>query len=260
MKKITTISSLLIFLLVAASCNRENFPCIKGKGSVQTQTRDVNGYSKIEFQTEGTVYITQDTFYSLKIEAQQNIIDDMQTELNGNALKIYNKHCLKNHEPIKIYITTPSLDGIDLSGSGNLIVSSKIEASDFDLNVSGSGNIELQDSILTNSISATISGSGSMKMIAACNSFTGKISGSGNITVTGSTSSEKFTISGSGNIHSFDLASLTSEITVSGSGTTEVNVADNLDVTVSGSGDVYYKGNPTINTHMSGSGNLIHVN
>ncbi|MEI7803331.1 MAG: DUF2807 domain-containing protein, partial [Bacteroidota bacterium] len=99
MKKITTISSLLIFLLVAASCNRENFPCIKGKGTVQTQTRDVSGYSQIEFQTEGTVYITQDTFYSLKIEAQQNIIDDMQTELNGNSLKIYNKHCLKNHEP-----------------------------------------------------------------------------------------------------------------------------------------------------------------
>ena len=260
MKRINSIYSLLILVIVTTSCRRENFPCIKGKGSVQTQTRDVSGYSRIEFQTEGTVYISVDTFYSLKIEAQQNIIDDMQTELNGNSLKIYNKHCLKNHEPIKIYITTPSLDGIDLSGSGNLIVSSKIEATDFDLNVSGSGDIELQDSLISNSVTTTISGSGSMKMIAVCNSLTGKISGSGNITVTGANSSEKFTISGSGNIHSFDFASLTSEVTVSGSGTTEVNVADNLDVTVSGSGDVYYKGNPTINTHMSGSGNLIHVN
>ncbi len=260
MKRIISIYSLLILVIVTTSCRRENFPCIKGKGSVQTQTRDVSSYSRIEFQTEGTVYITVDTFYSMKIEAQQNIIDDMQTELNGNSLKIYNKHCLKNHEPIKIYITTPSLNGIDLSGSGNLIVSSKIEATDFDLNVSGSGDIELQDSLIANSVTSNISGSGSMKMIAVCNSLTGKISGSGNITVKGKTSSEKFTINGSGDIHSFDLSSLTAEITVSGSGATEINVADNLDITVSGSGDLYYKGNPTINSQMNGSGNLIHVN
>ncbi len=260
MKRIISICSLLILIIATSSCRRENFPCIKGKGSVQTQSRDVSDYTRIEFQTEGTVYITVDTFYSMKIEAQQNIIDDMQTVLNGNSLKIYNKHCLKNHEPIKIYITTPSLDGIDLSGSGNLIVSSKIEAADFDLSVSGSGDIELQDSLFSNSVTTTISGSGSMKLIAVCNSLTGKISGSGNFSVTGNTSLEKFTISGSGNIHAFDFFSHTSEVAISGSGNVEINVSDNLDVTVSGSGDVYYKGNPTINTHMSGSGNLIHVN
>lgn len=260
MKRIIINSTLFIALIFAASCRRDNLPCINGKGSITTVTRTISDFKSVEFQTEGTVYISQGSNFEVKIEAQQNIIDDMQTELNGTELKIYNRHCIRNHDQIKVYITMPSLERVDLSGSGAIIVQSKFESDNMYVNVSGSGDIEIQDSIIANDVTVHISGSGNIKLLAYCTSFEGKISGSGNITASGSATNELLSVSGSGDLHLFDLLSSVSDVSISGSGNTEINVADNLDVSVSGSGDVYYKGNPTITSHNSGSGNLIHVN
>ena len=251
-------ATLLAFFL--QSCKRENWPCIKGKGSITTETRTVSDFNSIEFQTEGTVYITKGTAFEVRIEAQPNIISDMKTEVNGSELKIYNRHCLRDHDQIKVYITLPDLRGIDLTGSGSMLVQSIFQSPFMDVNVSGSGNIEIQDSLLADAVNVNISGSGDVLMNAWCSSFSGKISGSGSLRVNGNSVTENLTISGSGEIHSFDLTVDQSAVNISGSGNCEVNVASTLDVSISGSGDVYYKGTPVVTTHISGSGNLIHVN
>ncbi|MEF8983378.1 MAG: DUF2807 domain-containing protein [Bacteroidales bacterium] len=46
-------------------------------------------------------------------------------------------------------------------------------------------------------------------------------------------------------------------ISISGSGSCDVHVTENLEVDVSGSGKVRYEGNPVIDADISGSGKVV---
>ena len=59
---------------------------------------------------------------------------------------------------------------------------------------------------------------------------------------------------------SADAQTRVADITISGSGSAEVNVSEQLDIKISGSGDVYYRGNPSINIDISGSGDVKDAN
>ncbi|HYV95110.1 MAG TPA: head GIN domain-containing protein [Chitinophagales bacterium] len=250
------ISSCIILLLAIASCSH----CINGSGNTVTVIREVGNFSSVSFGTEGTIYVSQSPVTSVKIVAQQDVIDDMSTNVNGGELNIYNRHCLTGSLPITIYVTTPDLNGVKMSGNGDLYVTSKVNAGNFDATLSGSGNIYIQDSVVAAAMSTTISGSGSIDLIAFCNTMNTTISGSGTITISGISPSHTAKTSGSGNLHAYGFITDASTITISGSGNEELFVNDALDVTISGSGNVYYKGDAVVTTHISGSGNVIHVN
>lgn len=81
--------------------------------------------------------------------------------------------------------------------------------------------------------------------------------GSGSLRLRGEASDYTATIQGSGSINAFDHATRTTIVTVSGSGTAEVFVTEQLDVTIDGSGNVRYRGDPTnVNQEISGSGTV----
>jgi hypothetical protein len=52
-------------------------------------------------------------------------------------------------------------------------------------------------------------------------------------------------ISGSGAVHSYDLETNRTEVTIDGSGIAEVNAFDELNALVLGRGNVFHKGDPT---------------
>jgi len=83
------------------------------------------------------------------------------------------------------------------------------------------------------------------------------ISGSGGIALKGKAQNFEGFISGSGHIDAFGLVSTEAQVTISGSGNCEVNVADFLQVTSTGSGNVYYSGSPRINSRINGSGDVV---
>ena len=250
------LTGIAISLLTLQSCEKN---CIHGEGSTVTQMRNVGNFSEISFSTEATVYFTQDSVTSFQVEAQQNIIDDMITEIHGSELEIYNDHCIKDHAPIIIHITSPNITAIKMSGVGDIITSGKIYTNQMDLSISGSGNIQSQDTIFATSMSDAISGSGSIKLLAVSTSMNSTISGSGDISMSGSSDSHSLNISGSGSFKGYGFITNSTNVTISGSGDAELFVNSVLDVTISGSGNVYYKGQPIVTTHVSGSGNVIHT-
>ncbi|MEO0341281.1 MAG: DUF2807 domain-containing protein [Bacteroidota bacterium] len=138
---------------------------------------------------------------------------------------------------IEIYITTPSVNKIGVSGSGNVKGDSKFtNLGDLQINVSGSGNINFECDA---------------KAVAT------RISGSGNVTLMGSGSSISSTISGSGNMNAGSLEVKEANVRVSGSGNITIFATESLEASVSGSGDVRYKGRPErLRSKSSGSGSI----
>jgi hypothetical protein len=80
--------------------------------------------------------------------------------------------------------------------------------------------------------------------------------GAGTLTASGRAERLNATLGGAGDL---DLAGLTAEraaVRLSGLGSAEVNVTDELDATVSGVGSIEYHGRPTVRRHVTGLGDL----
>ncbi|MCX6266444.1 MAG: DUF2807 domain-containing protein [Bacteroidetes bacterium] len=224
----------LLTLSLFTSCEK-----IKGKGDVITETRSTSAYHSISLAMSATVYYTPDTIYSLQIRGQENILNNILTEVEGNQMVIHIKNgvILKDHEPVQVYIKAPALTGLTVSGSGDIFTENEWNTTSVSLNISGSGNINI----------ATVN----------AGQLTANISGSGSITASsGLVKREDLKISGSGTINLRGVNAETVYTTTSGSGDTYLTASSLLDATISGSGNVWYIGTPAINVHISGSGNL----
>lgn len=237
MKKNMFTLLIAVILFAFSSCHK-----ISGNGPVITKNFGDSGFTSVYSRLDGDVYYTQGSTYSIEIHAQANIMDQIETHVVNGELRIeYHKFTvLGHHDRVTAYITSPSIDGLGVNGSGNLFALQPIQSTNMSLKVNGSGNVNLV-SYTGTSMSADISGSG-------------QISVNG-----GQVNNENLNISGSGTIDLLNLSSMNTTTHTSGSGNTTVNVSNSLDVHISGSGDVYYTGNPIVNSSISGSGKVHHL-
>jgi hypothetical protein len=257
MKTNTTIIAIITaFLLIYTGCAKSIIK-IEGNRSVITETRDMPSFSRIANEGAFEVYVIQDTIYEVKIEAESNLIPHIRTLIKGSTLEIDTDGNLKPNYPMKLYIRTPDVYGVALSGSGIIDVG-EVVTTDLDLALSGSGDIT--GDVEGDQVTVTISGSGSANMTVECSTIETNISGSGEMYFIGSAHTAYFNISGSGSIKAYNLFLNDCYANISGSGNMFVNVADYLDITISGSGSIYYVGTPAINTKISGSGQVINAN
>jgi len=226
-----------------------------GNHHVMTETRQLVPFTKVINEGEFNVIIVEDSITEAIVEAESNLIPYIRTIVNGNTLIIDTRENINSNLPINIYIKTPEVNSIKLSGSGTITADSLV-GDNVEIAISGSGNINA--SVNAGLVDILTSGSGDMWLNVVSQFTYAKISGSGNINVDGNTKDGDFNISGSGNIHSYDFVQNNSDANISGSGSMYVNVIDYLKVKISGSGSVYYLGNPSLDISITGSGSVIH--
>ncbi|MBK0404009.1 DUF2807 domain-containing protein [Adhaeribacter sp. BT258] len=227
------------FILVAtafsfSACERE---VLRGHGDDVTRTRTVGNFDEIEMGGEFEVYLTQGPAKDIVLEGQENVLADVRTTTRNNKLEIdFRSHRVKISEPVRVYITTPELTSLSISGVNKVRGLTDWHINDLALKSSGSGEIDLT-------------------LLGADNVET-RISGSGEINLKGEAYSHNLEISGSGKLAAFDLYTARTEVNISGSGKSDVRVAESLQAKISGSGTVRYKGNPAVSTSVSGSGKI----
>ncbi|SKC44657.1 head GIN domain-containing protein [Ohtaekwangia koreensis] len=261
---------LLIILLASASIFAQT-----------KETRNVSGFTKVSFRVPGKFYLRQGSTIKVEIEGKKDLLDEIETKLEGNKLVIgkegkWSNWHWEDDDNVNVYITMPTIEGLSVGGSGDLIAETRIKSQDLDLNVSGSGSMRIEVEV-AGALEADVSGSGDVVVKGKCKSFnsdvsgSGKvslalaienladfgISGSGKIEASGSANAVKTSISGSGKVLAAELVTNTCDVRISGSGDVEINVTEALDANISGSGSVSYKGEPKrLNSHSSGSGKV----
>lgn len=234
-KVIATFCFMALGAFLFSSCEK-----VKGTGPSVTQIRNVTGFTGLSVSLSGRVNYTIGPVYKVEVQAQQNILDVLETYRDMNQLVVKTKPgvWVKPTETIIVNITAPDLNYINLDGSANIYVHGNATAPECAFRISGSGNIEADSLTVSNQFTATLSGSGDVKVNK------------------GTINKQLLKTSGSGKI---DMGNVTSNKTTSdinGSGSMWVNAQQELDVSISGSGSVYYRGNPLITTRISGSGKV----
>jgi hypothetical protein len=172
----------------------------------------------------------------LEVTTDDNILPSIETEVKNGKLIISHEKG-ENLRPTKLnyIITVKDLEGVSISGSGNI-----------------NGNDEFN----SDSFYADIAGSGDISIKVSAKRLESNISGSGSIYLSGSTNSYDATITGSGDVDAFDLRARDSSVVITGSGNCRLSVSDKLRAKITGSGDVLYKGYPEIKQTITGSGSV----
>jgi hypothetical protein len=227
-----------ILILFLFNVNAQNWwnSGVKGEGPRVEQKLELKSFNGIKLTLAADVYLTKGNTQSVSISAQQNIIDLIKTEVKDGIWKITTEENIRDHSPIKVYITVPNMNYVGLSGSGDIHTEGTFDESE--------------------EVTVTVSGSGNIRFNTIAKSIDASVSGSGDIELAGSAQNTSISISGSGDIDAYNFQSNSCEVRVSGSGDVKVHTTDELNVRVSGSGDVYYRGSPNLNSRISGSGNL----
>lgn len=225
----------LLLVFIGSTLSGQSWRGIVGDGQKVKQTLAVDDFNKLTLSIAGDLYIRQGNSQSVEVEAQQNIIDNIKTEVKDDRWKVRFDKNVRKHSGVTIWVTVKDLSAIGVSGSGSITGENTFTADDLNVSISGSGNIEMD--------------------IEADDINVG-ISGSGNITLEGKSETMDCAISGSGNIRAQDFETVSCDINISGSGDVRCDVSGDLTATVSGSGDVYYEGNPRVKARVSGSGDI----
>ncbi len=234
--RIVFILALISILAIFAVSCKWTVGFVRGSGNVIAEERDVSDFHKVHLSGVGNLIITQGEEESLTIEADDNIVPIIETDVSGDELNIGFKrgYTFNPSNKIKFYLTVVDLDEISLSGAGN------IDCEGFETEV----------------LQFDVSGAGDLDFDLDAERVEVVVSGAGNIIMSGKVDSQEIEIDGAGKYDGEDLESRECVITVSGAGSATVNVSELLDVEINGVGNVYYTGSPSVKQDISGLGKI----
>ena len=210
----------IVFLLIACltfvACNIDVSVDVgvRGSGDLIVESRDVSGFDEIVVLGSGEVIITVTGTESLMIQAEDNIMPLLTTEVRGGRLELGSEESFSTTRGITYTITAADLAGVEINGSGD-ITASGIDTDTFEVTIDGSGNVVPAGS--ANEITVEINGSGEYDgegLIAPLGSV--EVSGSGSVLIN-ATDELDVGISGSGDVTYIGAPSVTEHISGSGS-------------------------------------------
>jgi hypothetical protein len=238
MKTLKNLSVLLFTVVILfASCSVLGE---QGNGNVVKQERKVSPFNAIEVSGAFDVYLSLGTTQSVIVEADENLMTLIRTEVEGNTLKIDNKKPIHDAKSLKVYITVTDLTKVELSGAVDLQTQNKLTLTGLELEISGATDAFLDLSVQKLEISS---------------------SGGSKLKFTGMANKVDLEVSGAADIHAFDLLAEIVTLNISGAGDAEINVTKELYAEISGAGTVRYKGEPPkVDTNVSGAGSIKKAN
>ena len=98
-------AALLIGLIFANGCgfgNINTIDGIRGSGTLRSEKRNVSEFTKIDAGNAVNLVITTQKDFNLTIEADDNILELIKTEMSGDTLKIYSEGKFSTKQNINI--------------------------------------------------------------------------------------------------------------------------------------------------------------
>ena len=248
--------------ILMTSCIDDDFggDCIEGQGPITGRSYTVDEFSKLVGSFSADIQFTYDSVVSVTAFAQENILDRLSVATVGGILEPRLVGDCFNNFSLTFEITGPDVSEFELLGSGDLTIMNGINIPSLSISSSGSGNVETRETLRTDELNVSLVGSGGLSLNTVFDSGVLSLTGSGGIEVQGSCEEQEVSLTGSGNYRAFGLSSNSCNISVAGSGSSEVFVNDDLNVSILGSGNVTYMGDPDIISEVIGSGRLINGN
>jgi hypothetical protein len=201
-------------------------------------------FTGVQFDGLGELSIVQGEDCGLKIEGDPELVERVETQVEGDVLRITMKSDAENwvvlrsiqqKKDIKYFVRLQTLKKLDLDGVGDLSGES-FQGETLDIDHAGAGNI-------------TLSG-------LQYSDLKVEMDGLGKLQLEGAVQSQKVTLGGAGRYLADDLQSQEAEVIVSGAGSARVWVEEKLKAAVPGVGSIKYRGSPEVEKSTNDLGSV----
>ena len=196
---------------------------VRGDGNVTTDTRATSSFNAIVVTGSVDVYLSQGEKEEVTVEADQNLLEIIRTEVKGNTLHIYETKNIRKADARKVYITFQELNSLIAKGATDVYGRTPIRTESLEVGISGASDVTLE--IYTNELICRIDGAAD-----------GYLSGEVKAMIA--------RVSGSSDLEAGNLISQTCQVETDGASDAQVHATESLDAKASGSSDIEYRGNP----------------
>jgi hypothetical protein len=230
---------LIIVAFILNSCILDGWDNgISGNGHVEEESRDVSGFTGVHASTGIDVFISEGNSFDVKVEADENLLEVIRTELNGNILVIKTDRVnIRSAKSKKVYVTMPKLKELKISSAGDCKGMTPFNCDDLKISISSAGDLKLDVEAKRIDIN---------------------ISSSGDATLTGRTGVLDANLSSAGDLQAFDLIAETVSVDVSSAGDARVYASEEISMNASSAGSIYYKGGAeVVHSRSSSAGDIV---
>jgi len=148
-------SNLFSFGKASARFFNISFNSVAGSGVAATESRDVSEFNGIDVGGVFQVEVTAGKEYGVVVEADDNLLQYVKTEVSGGVLKISSTERLKSTTPMRIRVSAPEIESIDASGACKISVAD-VKSSELRVDTSGASKVNLAGE--TSSVTIEVSG------------------------------------------------------------------------------------------------------
>lgn len=231
--------AIAIVSILATSCHFDmNFNNgVKGNGNVITEERDVDESFTVVKASEGLdVYISQENTTTITVEADENIMDLIATDISNGVLRI---HCEKNigrAKSKKIFVNLPKIEKI-VSTSG--------------------ADVYAKETLVVDNLEVKSNSGADVKIDVEADEVFCSTSSGADIRISGTAESLRAEASSGSDIKAKELEVKSCNASVSSGADIVVYASEKLVAHSSSGGDIHYYGNPSsVSKNKSVSGGV----
>ncbi len=207
----------------------------KGNGNVVTDTRGVSDeFTRVSASEGLMVYVTQSDDFAIEVEADENIIDLIRTDIKNGKLRIHAEENI-GRATKNIYVSLPKITELHASSGSHLETKNTVRSNE--LTVDGSSGAILDVDLIAQELEIDAS------------------SGA-NLGIAGTANNADVDVSSGGNINAKDLETKTCTADASSGGNVKIQVSKSLMADASSGGNISYSGDPTVEKKKSVSGSV----
>lgn len=133
------------------------FQKVNASGVTKTEKRDVAGFSSIDASGVVVVNVTSQKDFDVQIEADENLLPYIKTEVDGDTLKIFRKGWMVfsggGSKPV-ITVSMPQIDNLDISGASSATMTD-LNENNLRIDASGASKITLFGQVTSLSIDSS---------------------------------------------------------------------------------------------------------
>ncbi|MEZ4858188.1 MAG: head GIN domain-containing protein [Flavobacteriaceae bacterium] len=216
----------VIFIgMATTSCHFDiNLGEVNGNGNVITEERNVGDFTSVRGSAGMDVFLTEGTENKVVIEADENLMENIETYVENGMLKVTTKKSIGRSKSQKAHVTYVKLESIEASSGADVIGNSIIKNETLSLSSSSGADLEVE--ILAKEVYASTSSGADLKISGRATRLIADAS------------------SGS-DLKARELEVISCKAEASSGADITVNVKEQMEGHASSGGDIKYYGNPS---------------
>ena len=210
-----------------------------GNGNVQEENRKLSGFTAIEVTDGIDVVLLQAESEKVVVKADENLLDNIETVVSGNTLKISAKGSIRRAKAFDVYVTVKNLERLEASSGSDVATKETVNLDEVVIRMSSGSDLDM-------SLNAR--------------QLTCKLSSGSDANLSGKVEILMAEAHGGSDISAKKLATKKCTLKAHGGSDASINVTGELDIEAHGASDIYYTGNPTVLSKKASGGSDIHGN